>query len=80
MNYILKILKFILLTIGTLFCLWGVLCFLGGPDGRIFSLDSIFWGTSYTAIGLFIIGITRIKIKKIVNKAFKRDAKRSRHL
>lgn len=53
--------NFILLIFGLFFIFWGIVCFIGGPDGRTGSLESLVWGGGYVAVGilLFIILIRR---------------------
>jgi hypothetical protein len=37
------------------FLLWGIVCFLGGPDGKIGSLESIMYGAGFSAVGAVFV-------------------------
>jgi len=59
MNIIKLFIKIIFYICGSFCLLWGVFCYLGGPDGRIGSLDSIIYGSVFLAAGLGFVTVAR---------------------
>jgi membrane protein implicated in regulation of membrane protease activity len=43
-----------LLLFGLFSLLWALFCFLGGPDGKIGSLESIEWGLGFSLFGILV--------------------------
>ena len=67
------LIKIILILIGGLYILLSLVCFLGGPDGKVGSKESIVYGLGFLVGGSIIvfagklIGIIRIGKKKKSN-------------
>lgn len=55
MNIIINIVKILLFILGGLLMLWSLICFLGGPDGRIGTPESIGFGFLFLVIGGIVI-------------------------
>lgn len=51
--------------IGALSIGFGILCFLGGPDAKFGSIDSLKWGSGYFLGGFVLIGIGKSFYKNI---------------
>ena len=59
----------LLLSVAVLSFLWGVFCFLGGPEGNPGSRDSIVYGTGFVVFALTVGGIAAILLR-VAMKAF----------
>ena len=55
--------KIVLFLAGGLSILWSLVCFLGGPDGKIGSKESIVWG-----LGFLVVGCVVVRAGKLVGK------------
>ena len=59
MNYVILLLQIIVRLgfgfVGLLLILWGVFCFLGGPDGATGSGQSLLYGSIFTILGVSLI-------------------------
>jgi hypothetical protein len=51
--------------IGALCVGWGILCLLGGPDGKIGSIESLKWGGGFMVSGFILIGVGRLIYENI---------------
>ena len=51
------VLSFPFLAVGVLFWAWSIVCFIGGPDGRIGSLESILWGAGFMLFAVLCGGV-----------------------
>ena len=58
-NIIINIARILLFILGGLLLFWSFICFLGGPDGRIGTPESIGYGFLFLAIDGFIIYVGR---------------------
>ena len=45
------------LAIGVFSWVWSIVCFIGGPDGRIGSPESILWGSSFMLFSVLCGGV-----------------------
>ncbi|NTW87953.1 MAG: hypothetical protein HGB26_02250 [Desulfobulbaceae bacterium] len=64
------IINFILLMIGGSFLLWGIFCFLGGPDGAVGSKDSLSYGAGNVGIGSVLL-----YLRALIQKTFTQKSK-----
>jgi hypothetical protein len=64
MRIALLILKIFLIALGALCVLWSLVCFAGGPDGKIGSKESIVFGLIYLIAGSIILFIAKLIRKK----------------
>jgi hypothetical protein len=68
-NVIVIFVKIIIYIAGGLLIFWSLICFLGGPDGHIGTLESIGYGFLFLVIGGIIIQTGRWLGKKLkINK------------
>ena len=49
------LIKIVLFLAGGLSILWSLACFLGGPDGKIGSKESIIWGLGFLVVGCVVV-------------------------
>ena len=45
------------LAVGVLFWAWSIVCFVGGPDGRIGNPESILWGSGFLLFAMLCGGV-----------------------
>jgi hypothetical protein len=56
-----------LLFIGGLGLLWGIVCFLGGPDGKFGSLEAFCWSIGYLVLSTILLyGRKRIRHYRLI--------------
>lgn len=60
MTIIKLILKIILYVFGSFLIFWSIICFFGGPEGRIGSIESLVWGIVYLGPGLLFIKLGKL--------------------
>jgi hypothetical protein len=63
MKVILIIIEALFLILGVFGLIWGIVCFLGGPDGKFGSLDAFYWSVGFLIPSILIL-VGRKKIKK----------------
>ncbi|MGB3209472.1 MAG: hypothetical protein WBB19_02085 [Desulforhopalus sp.] len=56
--------NFSLMILGSLLILWGIFSLLGGPDGRIGSIDSLKIGGGFTGAGAFLLYLRSVFMRK----------------
>ena len=65
MRIMLVIAVVVLAAIGGLLTLWSLICFLGGPEGRIGSAESVVFGLLFLFVGLVFVFLSFLCKRKL---------------